>query len=213
MSLPHTTAAGPPAPIRPATALGRKLVRYIVGFGVGVGVGLAPYLGLLEVPLFKSLLSLFPKAMRNEIVPLSAALMGTLAVVVQWYGSERVSRKWMRKMFGRSLLTVVLTFILFTVIHELVVRDLSMGNGNTSSFVVGFRRPYKPPCPEGVSDSECILLVSTNPAAIESFWGEREVRSARLCLKFTYLLFTGSFGALVGLIILKESLQDRARGL
>ena len=35
--------------IKPATALSKQFVRYLVGFGVGVGIGLAPYLGILNV--------------------------------------------------------------------------------------------------------------------------------------------------------------------
>lgn len=207
MSSSQTTdARHQPAPIRPPTPLGRKFVRYLVGFGVGIGIGLAPYLGLLEVPLFKSLLSLIPIYIQDRVIPLSAALMGTLAVVIQWYGSERMSRKWLRKMFARTLVMAVSTFILLTVIHELVVRDLSIGNGEVLSFVVGFSRPDKPPCTAGVSDSECLKLVTINPTAIEAFWGEGQVRAARLSLIFSYLLFTGSFGMLVGLTILKEGM-------
>lgn len=211
MSLSHTTGDDePPAPIRPATPLGRKLVRYILGFGVGIGVGLAPYLGLLEVRFFKPLLSLIPSSIQDTVIPLSAALMGTLAVVIQWYGGESISRKWLRKMFARTLAIAVLTFILLTVLHELVVVELSMGNGKTVSLVVGFRRPHDPPCPKEVSDRECLKLVTLDPAEIEAFWGEGQVRLARLSLIFSYLLFTGSFGMLIGLIILKEGLQNRS---
>jgi hypothetical protein len=205
----HTTDTEPPVPIRPATPLGRKLVRYIVGFGVGIGVGLAPYLGLLDVRWFKPLLSLIPASIQNTVIPLSAALMGTVAVVVQWYGGEHLSRKWLRKLFVRTLFTAVSTFILLTVVHELVVRDLSMGNGRTLSMVVGFVRPNRPPCTEEVSDRECLMLVTLDPAKVEAFWGERQVRLARLSLIFSYLLFTGSFGTLVGLIVLKEGMGSR----
>ena len=75
--------------ITPATSLSKKFVRYIIGFGVGVAVGLAPYLGILNVPFFKPLLSLIPEAVRGTAIPLSAALMGIVAVVIQSYGSER----------------------------------------------------------------------------------------------------------------------------
>lgn len=197
------------APIRPATPMGRKFVRYVVGFGVGIGIGLAPYLGLLEVPPFKALLTLIPSTIQDRVIPLSAALMGTLAVVIQWYGGESISRRWLRKMFARTLSIAVVTFILLTVVHELVVLDLSIGNGKSVSLIVGFSRPKKPPCTEEVSDRECLKLVTLDPAEIEAFWGERQVRLARLSLIFSYLFFTGSFGMLIGLLILKEGLQNR----
>jgi hypothetical protein len=101
----NTTPPAVPAPhIQPATPLARKFVRYLVGFGVGVGVGLAPYLGIVKVPLFRSLLSLIPDSIQDTVIPLSAALMGTLAVAIQWYAGESVTRQALRKMFTRTLI-------------------------------------------------------------------------------------------------------------
>lgn len=192
-------------PPRPPTPLSRRLVRYIVGFGVGVGVGLAPYLGLINVPGFKALLSLIPDTIQDTVIPLSAALMGTIAVVVQWYGGERLTRRRLAGWFARTLATAVASFILLTVIHSLVVCKVPLGNGESASFLVGFTRPTnKEPCTAEVSDAECIKLVTFDPAAIESHWGDGRIRVARLSLIFSYLLFTGSFGALVGLIVLRE---------
>jgi hypothetical protein len=191
--------------LRPATPLSRRLVRYVIGFGVGVGVGLAPYLGLLDVPLFRPLLSLIPASIQDTVIPLSAALMGVIAVVVQWYGGERLTRRRLRKVFTRTLATAVLAFVLLTVIHSLVVRTITMGKGESASFIVGFTRPpNKPPCTAEVSDAQCIKLVTFDLAEIESYWGDGRIRLARLSLIFAYLLFTGSFGALVGLIVLRE---------
>lgn len=190
--------------VKPATCLSRTLVRYIVGFGVGVGVGLAPYLGILNVPLFKPLLSLIPGSIRGIVIPLSAALMGVVAIVVQWYGSERLTQRWMRKVFVRILLALVVTFTALTVIHVMVVVTLPIEDGESLSFVVGFTRPNRPPCTEEVSDAACIELITSNPAAIESFWGDRRIRIAKIALMFSYLLFTSSFGAMVGLVVLQE---------
>ena len=194
-----------PSPaIQPVTSLSRKFVRYILGFGVGVGVGLAPYLGLLNVPLFKPLLTLIPGSIRDVVLPLSAALMGTVAIVVQWYGGERLTRAGLRKAFARTLIALVLTFVALTVVHILVVVTLPIEEGESIAFVVGFTRPNRPPCTAEVSDAACIEAITSNPSAIESFWGDRQIRLAKLALIFSYLLFTSSFGALVGLIILKD---------
>jgi hypothetical protein len=198
--------------IGPATPLARKLVRYIVGFGVGVSIGLAPYLGLINVPPFKSLLSMIPASLQDALIPLSAALMGSIAVVIQWYGGERMTRKGLRKAFARTLFAATLSFILLTVIHSLVVVPLPMGKGEISRFVVGFTRPTRPPCTAEISDAQCIKLVTTDPSEIASFWGDRQVRLAGLSLSFSYLLFTGSFGILVGLIVLREGLVSRGGG-
>lgn len=208
---PHSTdthddaRARPERRPRPPTPLSRKLVRYIVGFGVGVGVGLAPYLGLLDVWGFKALLTLIPDAIQSTAIPLSAAMMGTIAVVVQWYGGERLTRKRLGKWFARTLATAAASFVLLTIVHSLVVATVPMKGGRLASFVVGFTKPPdKPPCLPDDSDAQCIKRLTFDPAIIESYWGGGRIRLARLSLIFSYLLFTGSFGALVGLVVLRE---------
>ena len=190
--------------IRPATSLSRRFVRYLLGFGVGVAVGLAPYLGLLNIPLFKPLLTLIPESIREIVLPLSAALMGTVAIVVQWYGGEHLTRAWTKKMFARTLVVLALTFVALTVVHTLVVVTLPIEDDRSISFVVGFTRPNRPPCTADVSDAACIKEITSDPSAIESFWGDRQIRIAKLALIFSYLLFTSSFGALVGLTLLRD---------
>lgn len=88
------------------------------------------------------------------------------------------------------------------LVRYIVGFGVGVGRGE-ASFVVGFTKPNKELCME-VSDAECIELLTFNPAAIESYWGDGRIRLARLSLIFSYLLFTGSFGALVGLVVLRE---------
>src|SRR5215469_3210132 len=59
-------------------------VRYLLGFSVSIAVGLAPYLGLVGVPLFTPLLSLIPQSLQSIAIPISIASMGIIAVLVQW---------------------------------------------------------------------------------------------------------------------------------
>src|SRR5882724_5196164 len=94
---PNKSAQSPP------TRTAKKFVRYMVGFGVSVAVGLAPYLGTLHVPLFSSLLDLIPEPIRGTVIPLSAALMGVVAVIVEWYGWERQDLAWFKTIFIRCL--------------------------------------------------------------------------------------------------------------
>ena len=86
----------------------------------------------------------------------------------------------------------------------MVVVTLPIEEGESLSFLAGFSRPNRPPCTEEVSDAACIKLISSNPANIESFWGDRQIRVAKIALIFSCLLFTGSFGALVGLVVLRS---------
>lgn len=185
--------------------LARKLIRYILGFGVSFAIGLAPYLGKLKVPGFTPLLSLMPANIQDTAIPLSAALMGIVAVVIQWYGGENVTRAWLRKGFKRTMVLALLSFLVLIVVHTLVVVRVEYQGGQESeTFLVGFIRPNKPPCTAEVSDSNCIKLITFDVSTIESFWGDRQVRIAKLALILPYLLFMSSFGLLVGLLLLKE---------
>ena len=190
---------------KPPTPMAAKLVRYILGFSVSVAVGLAPYLGRLNVPLFSPMLDLLHPSIQDRAIPLSAALMGLVAVVVQWQAAESVSKSKLTRWFWRTVLVSVVSLVLLLIVNTLViVRVPFLGGGETASFIVGFSRPNRPPCPAELSDAECIKHLSFNPTLIESFWGDRQVRLARLSLILVYLVFMSSFGALVGLLLLKR---------
>jgi hypothetical protein len=200
------------APPEPPTPLARKLVRYILGFGVGVALGLAPYLGLFKLPLFTPLLALIPESIQNTVIPLSSALMGTAAVVTNFYGGEQINLVTLRKLFKRALLIAITAFIIMTVIHILVVVTVPVLGGKESvSFVVGFRRPIKAPCTADISDAECIKLLTFDLSEIEGFWGDFQVRLAKASLIFSYLLFTTSFGTIVGIMVLRDYIKDKRR--
>jgi len=182
-----------------------KWVRYILGFSLSVALGLAPYLGKLKVPFFHSLLELIPVSMQNELLPLSAALMGIVAIFTQWYGNEKLSVRWLKKYFIRTLLLSIFVFVILITMHTLVVVEVPIYDGSENmGFVVGFTRPMQPPCPIEVSDAECIKRLTFSPNRIASFWGDRQIRLATLALTFSYLCFTSCFGMLVGIIVLQE---------
>jgi hypothetical protein len=192
----------------PPTSLARDYVRYVLGFSVSVAVGLAPYLGKLKIPFFDSLLELIPTTIQDTVLPLSAALMGLVAVVIQWYGSDEVNILWLKKWFARTLVLAGVSFLLLFVIHTLVVvRVQILGGEESERFLVGLVRPVRPPCPEEISDPECIKKLTLDPAIVESFWGSKQLRIATLALLFPYLGFTSAFGLLIGLILLRERLK------
>jgi hypothetical protein len=194
---------------QPPTPLARKLVRYILGFGVGVGLGLAPYLGLLNIPFFKPLLSLIPESIQGTVIPVSAALMGVVAVVTEFYGGERVTQAKLRGLFKRTLFTAVVTLVILIGLHIFSVVTVPILGGKESvSFVVGFNRPVKPPCTEEISDAQCIKYLTLDTAEVESFWGDRQVRVAKGLLVLSYLAFTSSFGTIIGLIVLRDQIKS-----
>jgi hypothetical protein len=191
----------------PPPSLIRSWMRLLLGFTVSVAIGLAPYLGRVKVPLFDSLLTLIPDSIQNTVLPLSAALMGIIAVVIQWYGGAHLSRRWLEKYFKLTLLLVVLSFIALFVVHTFVVVKVEyLGGKGSKTFLVGFVRPDGDPCTPKMSDPECIKHLTLDDAAVESYWGSGQVRVARLALIAPYLIFTGMFGMLVGLLLLRDQM-------
>ena len=214
-SLPDAVSPAPRAPsgerdhsgageLPPSRGLAASWARSLVTLSVGVGVGLAPYLGTMEVPFFKPLLDMIPESLRDTTIPLSAALMGLVAVAVEWYGRERLSPSLMRWGFGAALGGTLVALLAFMWIHASTVVTVHAAGGSTKSFVVGTARPSTCGCPPTVSDEQCINGLSWNESAIAECWGDRQIRRAGLVLRLNYLLTTGLFGALVGFLALRR---------
>jgi hypothetical protein len=199
-------------PLAP-TGLARRFVRYVLGFAVGVGVGVAPFLGKLPVPGFEALLGLFPETLQRSMIPLSAFLMGLVAVAVQFYSGETLSRPGLRVRFFWSLATLLVGLLLLIVLYTLlVVRVPIEGGARSVPVVLALSRSAScTGCPPALSDGECIARLSLNPKAIESCWGSRPLALSRLALTLGYLVLTGGFGALIGLLLLQEDLRSRQR--
>ncbi|MES1242419.1 MAG: hypothetical protein ABUT39_12430 [Acidobacteriota bacterium] len=194
----------PKAPPLP-TPISRRLVRYVVGFGIAVGVGMAPFLG--RVPGVGSLLELFPPDMRRTLIPLSVFLMGIVAVAVQFYSAEAISRAALRRRFSLALTALLAGLLVLLGLYAVFVETVSVSKGElmeTRAVVTG-ADPRTPSCgcPQELSNAECVKNLSLNPAAIDSCWG-RSLRLVRFSLSLSYLLLTGGFGALVGLLLLQE---------
>lgn len=202
----------------PPTALGRKLVRYVVGFGVGVAVGMAPFLGLMDVPLFAPLLSMFPQSVQGTAIPLSAFLMGLVAVGIQFASGERVSRRWLRWAFPVTFLVIVAGVVVLLSLYTenvLTAPNVAAADGRTIDvrLVVGGPRPVPPPpgceCPPSQGEVACIQEIGFENAA--ACWGRRQVAQAEQALTLAYLFLTGGFGALIGLLLLQEESRRKGR--
>src|SRR5215472_17588796 len=90
-------------------SLTARWMKLVLGFSVSVAVGLAPFMGKLKVPLFTPMLSIIPESVQGVAVPLSAASMGIVAVIVQWYGSERLEHSLLNKWFGRTVVVCIVS--------------------------------------------------------------------------------------------------------
>jgi hypothetical protein len=207
------SSASPSAPVPPSPLM-REWVRLLLGFGIGVALGLAPYLGKVHVPGFDALLTLIPESVQRVALPLSAALMGIVAVWIQWSAGDRPSASWLRKSFRKTLLLALLGLCLFSLVQTfVVVRIFVPSEDRVASFVVGFTRLPSSPCPPEMPDAVCIRRITFDEAMHAAVWGDRQLRLAGLSLLGTYLLTTGSFGVLVGLLLVRTRQRAQARAL
>lgn len=196
----------------PPTPLARRYVRYILGFTVGVAVGLAPFLGVVDVPLFAPLLSMFPDSLRLTAVPLSSFVMGLVAVGVQFTAGERIGRRRLRRWFVVTFVAILAGLVVLPILYSelvVIVSDVAAREGDGTLYVpvvVGTSRPDPPlkdcACEPSLEDEECLVGIGLSNA--EECWGRRQVARSRLALTFSYLFLTGSFGALIGLLLLQE---------
>jgi hypothetical protein len=179
----------------------------MLALGVSVCIGLAPLLGSVKVPLFSSLLDLIPDFLQHRLIPITSAFMGLAAAAVQWNAEEKLSRARRRKVFRATLWSASCAALVFYVISTFAVKNVDFGGKDSresGSFLVGFFRPLKPPCAEGISDAECIKRLGFDQDSIRSFWGDTSINVAELVLSGSYLSFMLSFATLVGVVIHKN---------
>ncbi len=183
----------------------RLYIRYVLTFGVGVGIGLAPFLGRAGIPGFSGVLQLFPVGLQRDLVPLSAFLMGSVAVAVQFYSRTYVGYERIKKTFRRALMVLALSFLSLVIGYSVLVVSVPVQMAEESvAFVTSVMRPDSCVCSRNVSDVQCIQQISLNPAAVESCWGSLRVKISKLILRLNYLLVTASFGAIIGILLIRD---------
>lgn len=187
----------------PPTALARRFVRYLLGFGVGVG---AATLVFLTGHLFK----VIPDDLRSIALQTSTLLMGLVAVGVQFYAREAIRRRTLRRLFTVGVGVLVAGVVLFLRLYVLHVETFEL-RGETLTVVLSERRLAGPPCPcePEISHEDCLLRLGVASARL--CWDESRIAAVRTSLLLTYLLSTIGFGVLVGLVVIQEELRREAR--
>jgi hypothetical protein len=182
-----------------------KWMRLVLGFSVSVAVGLAPFLGRLQIPLFTPMLSLIPVSLQDVAIPVSAASMGVVAIIVQWNGAQSLPQNQLRRWFRRSLLFCVASLVFLVMIEMLAVVRVDVRSINdTASFAVGLSQPTAAPC-TGLSRAECIKTKLTlDESKIDSYFGEVQANSTKLILVLVYVTFMSAFAALVGALSISK---------
>ncbi len=201
----------PPKPQAP-TPLAGLFVRDVLGFGVWVAIGLSPFLRTVNVPLFKSLLSLYPQTL-HWVVPLSGLLMGILGMYVEFAAGQRLVSRSINRWFRRSLGLFLACLVLLIALYPWLVTRVSYADGKVASFVTGPSVPaIKSPdcgCEVGMVRAACIENISFDPARIEACFGTQQVLLSSQVLVFLYLLLTGSVAACGGLLVLQAERRRR----
>jgi hypothetical protein len=186
----------------------RQLVKYILGFGVGFALGLARFLGAFGIPGFVPLLALFPIESRVPLIPVSAFLMGLVAVGVQFYSDDAIDRRSLRKPFVVVSGVLVAGLVALLLLYNFVV---PIGTSK-ERVIVGWSRLPSPgcECKTSDSDSKCVAGLAQE---LGTCWTESSIRWVRNGYYLTYLLVTGGFVALVGLLALQQKAKREERAV
>jgi hypothetical protein len=137
--------------------------------------------------------------------------MGIVALAVQWYGTESLAKKKMKKRFFLTLTVTIATFLILVTVHTLVAVPVQILGNEVAYFVVGPEQPHTPPC-ETLADSDCLRQKLTlNRSAIETHFGQRRVQIASMGVVLAYLSFTSSFAWFVGVVLFKGTTGKRRR--
>jgi hypothetical protein len=182
----------------PPTA--RRWVKSVIAFGVAAPVGLAPWLGKAHVPLFSALLETIPPELQKNLISFSAFLMGMVAAAVQFYSGDSISRKSLRKRFLAAFIAT-LGGLLALIAMESYVIKVPFGH-HEEVFVIGWSR--LPPeqgclCPPDVS--ACIKGIASH---LDTCWSKPSQDQVKLTFELSYLLAMGGFGALIGILVLRQ---------
>jgi hypothetical protein len=131
----------------PPTSWARKYARYVVGFGVGVAVAVAPFLGSVGVPLFTPLAHLLPYYERAQATAIAGFVAGLGALVLEFYGQERMKPSVMRRLFIRLLVLLLVLLVLLWLLHSFFILVLPIRGRVGRSRPRILARLARCPCP------------------------------------------------------------------
>lgn len=189
-------------PIGLPTALSRRLLSVLLGFGVAVALSAAPFLGAKRIPGFEPLVSLFPEEQRTILVVFSSFFIGLVALAIQFYAGERIARQSLLKGFGSILLIVAACGLVLLVLYLQFVRKVYNPHAGAYEVeTIGWSRAAFCECPPTYSDAECIEGIAFR---LESCWSESSITQVKLALFFTYLIAIEGFAVLAGLLVLQQ---------
>jgi len=194
--------------IDPPTATAKQLVLRILGYGVWVGIALAPWLGKLKVRLFSALIELYPESLQDWLIPVSAALVGMIVVVIDFATNERTSKAAIRRWFIATVIVFVSTLLTLVWIYPDLVARVEKGlEGDRMAYLavvtgtpeVPGPLPAKCKCTPGDPAEQCVGDVGLKPANVRTCFGAVRINRATRALTLLYLAVMASFAGAVGL--------------
>lgn len=195
--------------VPPPPPLASRFVRLVLGFGVSVAVGLAPFLGKLSIPGFDALLTVFPEELHYSLIPLSSFLMGLVAAGVQFLHGERLRDTHLRFAFLFAYAAVFAGFVWLLLVYDERTERIKIPAAQTArTFVIAPEgRLPKCPCPSHWEDDQCIGE-TLKAERVSQCWGSKALRRSRKVLRGGYMLLTGGFGAVIGLLLLQVGVRQ-----
>lgn len=186
-----------------------KWLRYVIAFSVTLAVRLAPLLGRVRIPGFSPIIELFPVNVRAVAVPFAAFVMAIPAVLVQYFAGERIRFFRPRFVLSLALTLFALLLILFYLYGTYVIQVQTIGGAGSLSYIVGSKMKTKCECMKKQMDIvPCIgRAISTSSQEVDDCDEDQELRRRKILLSMTHIVMTACFGALVGILVLKENEQ------
>lgn len=182
-------------PLVPLPAITRQFANYLLSFGVAVGLFAAPLLGAKRIPFFEPLVAIFPEEHQKLLIPVLTFCVGFAALAFQFFASETIARRSIRKAF-----IILLPFTVLSAVGLLLLSSSYIVRTRTRDVVIGWSR--LPSCLCGyASDADCIDGLGPS---LGRCWSSQSIFQVRASLFLSYFVAIESFATAVGLLVLQQ---------
>jgi|GEM_PF-1643142 len=192
----------------------RKYRNHLLSFGVTLVVGMAPLLGKVHIPLFTSILDVFPRNFSQTLIPFVAFIMTLPAVAVQFIGKDVIARKHLNRWFRWNFVFLALITITLYVVYSYMVTQVSFeGEHGVVAYVTGSKMLDDCPCvAKKLPITTCIgEAITLNPLQVTDCYDPAEINLRKAILSTLYMMMMLSFGTLIGLLIVRENQPQSQR--
>ena len=196
----------------PISPVSKKWVSLLLGLGISVPTALLPLFGKLGIPPFKGLLALIPESIQPVVIPLGCAAMALMSISVEFRVMAKAPKEKLLAEAKKGLLLTGALLVAFCIAYSFLVTVVHLLGGKESvSVVTGFANTSAPPC-VGFDVEGCVKYLTLSESAIASYFGDRQIRLAKLILEVLYIGFFAAFGNLAGILVSLQTRTPATRG-